>query len=134
MEKLQIVTDFQEFMFKNNILISAAGFTVGAATKEVIEHTMEKAIFPMMSFVWIKVSTLLKINNFKRLSAVFDYIGDIVTWLITLLFAFFFLEYFFARSIIGVKSKLDHQEKRKFENAKVQGTDNRDSSPMLILE
>ena len=124
----KIFQDFQEFMFSNNVLIAAAGFSIGAATKDLILKLLD-GILPVLL-------ALVQNNSFARhiyylaskyisktwLNTILVGIGSL-TWTafeyLTLIFlTFFVLEYIVNRQIIGLKSTVKQDAKMDFIKSK----------------
>jgi len=109
-------TDFQKFIFSNNILATATGFSIGVATKEVIEKILNVTIIPLLSHIanFFNV-TFLKNNLF---TVIFEIIWFIIVWIITIIFTFLLLEYFLNRTIFGLESAIKIDEKKDFIKSK----------------
>lgn len=120
----KFVYDFQEFMYSNNVLVSAAGFAIGITTKETIQKLVEETVIPLLHFC-------LRFNLIKNASnKVLDYIteahlksfvvgiGNILwtmfVWVIVIVMTFIVLEYILNRKIIGLKSSVRQEEKKDF--------------------
>ena len=50
-----VYTDFEHFAWKNNILASTVGFTIGMATKELIENASKHAGVPTIAQLYVKI-------------------------------------------------------------------------------
>ena len=51
-----VVSDFQNFAWSNNILASTVGFTIGMATKDLIENMMRHAGVPTLPEAYAKIT------------------------------------------------------------------------------
>jgi len=51
----RVYTDFEHFAWKNNILASTVGFTIGMATKELIENASKHAGVPTIAQLYVKI-------------------------------------------------------------------------------
>ena len=102
-------SDFQKFTYKNQIIVSATGYAIGMATKEVIDNFLKVILGPLSKNIFAAgVPTALKL---------IWYIG---IWIITIVFTFIILEYFLNRSVIGLKSSLDEEKKKDFLQSKIE--------------
>jgi hypothetical protein len=112
-------TDFQKFFFSNNIMATATGFSIGVATKEVIEKILNIIIFP--SLLWIlKFFNVTFLTKYNLLSIPFEILWFIIVWIITIIFTFILLEYFLNRTIFGLKSSIKIDEKTDFIKSKAE--------------
>lgn len=121
----QIKFDFQEFVYSNNVIVSAAGFAVGVATKEVIENMMNIIVIPFLKSIrsigFFK-GIIKQIHSVPYMSSIFNIIGKtiytIFIWFAIIMFTFLILEYFLNRRIVGIKTTLKENEKDDFAKAK----------------
>lgn len=112
-------TDFQKFIFSNNILATATGFSIGVATKEVIEKILNAVIIPSLLWVidFFNV-TFFKTNNLFTIPL--EILWFIIVWIITIIFTFLLLEYFLNRTVFGLKSTIKIDEKKEFIKSKAE--------------
>jgi len=83
--------DFQQFALENNILASTAGFTIGLATKDLIDKTVRR-----FSFLW-------EFPAFKKMAKSIEpttpigiscaILGDIFLWLFAIFLTFLIATY-----------------------------------------
>lgn len=129
LSKQNIYNDFQEFMFSNKIMIGAASFAIGVATKDVIEQVMISIILPLFKIPFsyiqkslLKSSFILKILQKRWIQLFINAIGNVswavLLWLTVIFFAFFLLEYILNRKVIGITSKVSIADKKDFVKAK----------------
>lgn len=107
-------SDFQHFIFTNNILITASGFTIGMATNKLITDNI-KIISPIFTIFYNKLTEFDK--NSKHLSILYGiilFILNIFIWIITIIFSFILLEYILYNKIFGLKSTLKDANKKDF--------------------
>lgn len=126
----KFVYDFQEFMYSNNVLVSAAGFAIGISTKETIQKLVEDTVIPLIHF-------LLQFSFIKKgYNKILDYITEIhlksfveglgsifwtlFVWGVVIIMTFIVLEYVLNRKIIGLKSSVRQEEKRNFAASKAE--------------
>ena len=114
-------SEFQEFMFSNSIIVSAAGWAVGVATKEFIQSFLEKSLIPL----FLGIGNLFIIAGAKKWvqqnSVVLTYFWDIIwvflLWMLTIIFTFIILEYIFNRHIVGMRSQIKDGDKAEFDKS-----------------
>ena len=125
----KLKNDFQVFVYSNNIVIAAASWSVGMATKEFITALLSEIVFPIFVaagrfpvFIMIKKYLEKKIKK-KILQTFLSKVGAFswmsFIWLMTILLTFVILEFFLNRKIVGIKSEVKEQDKNTFEKAKV---------------
>lgn len=116
---LKFYNDFQKFIFSNNILVAAAGWSIGVATKEVIEKIMNITIITLLK----NMSFLIPHHLIAGMSFIYmflDIIWFLFRWIITIVFTFVLLEYFLNRSIFGLKSTIKKAQEKDFVKAKAE--------------
>lgn len=111
-------SDFQEFMFKNNVIVAATGWSIGVATKEVIEAFLTQVILPMFT----AMVHLLRVHKALRLPvgsmAIVNLIYIVFKWLLIIGCTFFLLEYVLNRRIIGLTSSVSKKDRKDFVESK----------------
>jgi len=116
--------DFQEYTFKNQVLIAASGFAVGISTTDFIKsitHDILKPISISLSLYLFKVSHLpiKKYPMIYNISILFyNFISLCLIWLSTIFISFFVIEYILNRKIIGLSSIITDKEKVDFNKQK----------------
>lgn len=90
---------FVEFAWKNNILASTAGFTIGLATKDFIEKVMKHLgfgngiqRFQLLVETWLRS---LSIQS-QWLSTLLFIVGDFLVWIAAIVFTFVIATYIMA--------------------------------------
>jgi large-conductance mechanosensitive channel len=117
-----VYTDFQKFIFSHNILVSAAGFSIGVATKDVIERVLNSIISPLSRmFTRLGQSHTVFSSSFLRVPS--EVIWTVLVWIMTITFTFFILEYFLNRYVFGLKTTLDENAEKTFMKAKEAAAD-----------
>jgi hypothetical protein len=100
-------TDIQQFAFSNSILVTASGFSVGVATKEVIQNLLILIGLPALKWLGAK----LNLSARMRVPAMLGEIGwQIAVFILTIIFTFILLEYFVNRGLLGMKTVVDAQK------------------------
>jgi large-conductance mechanosensitive channel len=91
--------NFQTFALQNNVLASTAGFSIGIATKELIERILKRVGF--QSIGAISADSLTKyVGNLPYWArAIMLIIGDILVWVAIILFTFIIAFYVMSRII-----------------------------------
>jgi large-conductance mechanosensitive channel len=112
-------SDLQKFIFSNNILITASGFSIGIATKEVIEKILNAIIIPSIQWVltFFHIKYLMK---FELLNTSVYILWSILIWIITIIFTFVLLEYFLNQTIFGLKSTIKQNDTNDFIKSKTE--------------
>lgn len=111
--------DFQKFIFSNNILIAAAGWSIGVATKEVIEKILNITIITLLK----NLDFLIPHHFISGMSFIYmflDIIWYLLTWIITIVFTFLLLEYFLNRTVFGLKSTIKSEQEKDFVKSKAE--------------
>lgn len=118
--------DFQKFTFSNSLIQQAAGFAIGASTKDMIVTILEKVMYPAL--VWLAVNTRLQ-ALYAAVVATADpqWMATLATLTWTLfeyalfvLLTFVLLEYIINRNIIGLKTVVPATQKTDFVASKKQ--------------
>lgn len=109
----KIYSDFQQFIYTNNILVTAAGFAIGMATHQLISDNI-KIITSFISSFYKK----LTFNNknvlwFFEYSVIMFFI-NIFIWIITIILSFVLLEYLLYNKFFGLKSTVKEEDKKDF--------------------
>lgn len=118
---LKIYHDFQNFMFSNNILVTASGFVIGMATNEYIQKNIKLSIplYEYLGKILIPYENLIFgiETNFtiKTIIKVFGkFIINTITWIFSIMLTFVLLEYFLNNIVIGLKSTVKEDEEKDF--------------------
>lgn len=102
----KIYKDFVEFNFTNKVVVSGAGFAIGFATNELLKNIMQEIMLPIAVYA----NNLLNIELHPALMIVVKLMWIILSWIVTIVLGFVFLEYFLNRWILGLTSKVVKQE------------------------
>jgi len=133
MDNIKIFTekfykDFQEYIYKNKVLVAASGFTIGMATNELI-----KSIIDIFNPILLSnINILLGIFPlqykypiiFNLLGLISNVLWLIIIWFITILLSFFVIEYLLNRKIIGLSSTLTKDKKDEYLKIKMEAKKN----------
>lgn len=118
--------DFQEYTFKNQVLIAASGFTIGIATSDFIKNIINDIFNPLglLLFNYIVNSTHLTVKEYPVIYNIFfklfNLLSLVIAWVFTIFFAFFIIEYILNRKIIGLSSIITDKEKGDFMQQKIE--------------
>lgn len=111
--------DLQTFVFSNGVIIAAAGFTIGVATKEAITKMLEIVIMPV--FVWLRSFTAIQsIMGLPVIIVFLELFWTIVIWLVTIFWCFVLLEYFLNKTVFGLATTMTEDKKKDFVISKVE--------------
>jgi hypothetical protein len=91
--------NFQTFALQNNVLASTAGFSIGIATKELIERILKRVGFQSIGAVSADSLTKYVGNLPYWARAIMLIIGDILVWVAIILFTFIIAFYVMSRII-----------------------------------
>tara|TARA_B100001778_G_C18574615_1_gene624274 strand:+ start:499 stop:975 length:477 start_codon:yes stop_codon:yes gene_type:complete len=126
--------DFQEYTYKNKVLVAASGFAIGIATTNLLKSIIDDVISPniiklfssltLISPLAIKYPIIFNfIKNFSNILWLF------VIWIITIFCSFFVIEYILNRKVIGLSSNVQDDEKKQFIKEKIISKDNNNILP-----
>ena len=111
--------DLQTFVFSNGVIIAAAGFTIGVATKEAITKMLDIVIMPV--FVWLRsFTTIQSIIGLPAIVVFLELFWTIVIWLVTIFWCFVLLEYFLNKTVFGLATTMADDKKKDFVLSKVE--------------
>lgn len=114
--------EFQKFMYANDIIVAAVGFTIGMVTKDMIMSVLHDIFIPvflgigsLQSIKSLKNSAMANIPGLSMLTIQFgNILWTVFVWFLTILLTFLILEYFFNRFILGLKTMVPEEEKQNF--------------------
>jgi len=116
--------DFQEYTYKNQVLIAASGFAIGISTIDFIKsliHDVFKPVSIAISIYFLKISHL----PIKKHPMIYDFfiffynfISIFLIWLSTIFISFFVIEYILNRKIIGLSTIITDEDKINFDKQK----------------
>ncbi len=123
----KVYRDFQEFIFSNNVLVAAAGFSIGAATKDMIMKILD-SLLPLFAYavhnpatraLYARVAHHMSRSWLNRIVVA----ATAASWmafeyLMLVFLTFFVLEYVVNRHVIGLKSTVKSKDKDDFIKAK----------------
>jgi large-conductance mechanosensitive channel len=92
--------NFQKFALQNNVLASTAGFSIGIATKELIERILTHVGFQSIGTMSADSLTKYVGNVPYWARAIMLIVGDILVWLAIILFTFIIAFYVMQRIIV----------------------------------
>lgn len=115
----KLYLDFQKFAFSNSVVVSATGFSIGVATKEVIENVITLAVLPLMR--WVGQSSGIS----KRVPKVAAKLGWYTfVFVLTIVLTFVLLEYLLNRTILGMRTVVKEQEFNEYIKSKSEAKHN----------
>ena len=118
--------DFQEYTFKNQVLVAASGFAIGITTTDFIKNIIEDIYKPFIIFASSHIIKLLPISTkeypilFTFIFKFFDFFSIFFIWLSTIFISFFVIEYILNRKIIGLSSVMLEKEKDEYIKQKME--------------
>ena len=117
-------------MYTNDVVVAAAGFSIGVITKELITKVLEEAVLPILNFAVSKLrfvhsakSALFeKTSNWKTAFRALVHLANVswlmFNWLATIVLTFLILEYLLNMSIVRMRTHLSEEDERMFKEAK----------------
>ena len=100
----KLSSDFQNFALQNNIIASTAGFTIGLATKDLIDKTLRRFNFgsssELISTLFGKKGAKPTVDPSSPLGISLGIFSDLVIWLIVIGMTFLIATYIMSRFII----------------------------------
>lgn len=109
------MSDFTErlkqFIVSNGLIGIAAGFTIGAVTKDAVSSLVHDIIFPLI-FIFInkmnsgKISKLFTDNTQLN---IIEFIKQLTTWVLIVVFTFIFIEVSFIY-LLGIDKNLEKKK------------------------
>ena len=118
--------DFQEYTFKNKVLVASSGFTIGIATSDFIKNIIDDIFKPLGLLISNYVINIMSLQVkeypviFYILSKIFKFVLLAISWIFTIFIAFFVIEYILNRKIIGLSSVITNKEKGDFMQQKIE--------------
>lgn len=118
--------DFQEYTFKNQVLVAASGFAIGITTTDFIKNIIEDIYKPFIIFASSHIIKLLPISTkeypilFTFIFKFFYFFSILFIWLSTIFISFFVIEYILNRKIIGLSSVMLEKEKDEYKKQKME--------------
>jgi len=116
--------DFQEYTYKNQVLIAASGFAIGIATVDLLKGILNDNINPLIVNLFKNLLTISPVA--KKYPAIFHYLSNLtsilwlfIVWILTIFLSFFVIEYLLNRKIIGLSSSIPVEEKKDFIKEKI---------------
>lgn len=118
-------TDVQHFVFANSVLSAAAGFSIGAALKSLIEDLMDKFVLPILVFIVKSIKRRLTNENghlywfLVRLQPLFDIGWSVIMFVSIVILTFVVLEYVINKEILGMRTRVRLADKDDFSASRV---------------
>jgi large-conductance mechanosensitive channel len=114
--------DFQEYVYINEVLVAASGYTIGIASYNFLKSLIDEIIEPVILFIFknmIIISPIYnKYNNF--FNSLGNFIWLTLVWIITIFLSFFVIEYILNSKIIGLSGiVVSNKEKNDFIKNKI---------------
>jgi len=103
-----LYNNFENFALENNILASTAGFTIGFATKELVDKIIRRFSPIVGNFDFMKKLTK-KIEPTTALGITGAIIGDILLWMVAIFITFIIATYIMTVFIKPRASKQQQQ-------------------------
>lgn len=127
-------SDFQQFVFSNNILVVASAYSVGLATYELIVHILN-ILAPIQEFVVSNIliyeKLYLGLSNYTFVYFIATVISallmNILKWLGTIALTFVLVEYLLNNYIVGLKSTIKEQQEKDFIVSKISAKKDNDT-------
>jgi large-conductance mechanosensitive channel len=119
----RLYEEFQEFVYKNNLIATSAGFSIGIITAEFVKSFVNSVLLPVFSVVFYSIfpesfMPIPKMTYELLLGHGGHFLLNMVYWITILFSAYFLLEFIFARQIVGTKSTLVGERRMEFEEVK----------------
>tara|TARA_B110000003_G_C16610222_1_gene519148 strand:+ start:554 stop:1030 length:477 start_codon:yes stop_codon:yes gene_type:complete len=126
--------DFQEYTYKNKVLVAASGFAIGIATTDLLKSIIDDVVSPNIIKL---ISSLTLISPLAiKYPIIFNFIKNVssiiwlfIIWIITIFCSFFVIEYILNRKVIGLSSNVQDDEKKQFIKEKIISKDNNNILP-----
>lgn len=126
--------DFQEYTYKNKVLVAASGFAIGIATTDLLKSIIDDVISPNIIKLFSSLTLISPLaikypiifNFIKNVSSI---IWLFIIWIITIFCSFFVIEYILNRKVIGLSSNVQDDEKKQFIKEKIISKDNNNILP-----
>jgi len=127
-------SDFQQFVFSNDILVVASAYSIGLATHELIIHIFG-LLLPLKLYI---ISKFVLFDNLYLGFAKFPFLHGILTgvfslffhflkWLITIALTFLLVEYLLNNKIVGLKSTVKEEQEKDFIVSKISAKKDNDT-------
>jgi large-conductance mechanosensitive channel len=119
----RLYEEFQEFVYKNNLIATSAGFSIGIITAEFVKSFVNSVLLPIFSIVFYSIfpnsiMPVPKMTYDLLIGHSGHFVLNMVYWIAILFSAFFLLEFIFARQIVGTKSTLVGERRMEFEEVR----------------
>jgi len=126
--------DFQEYTYKNKVLVAASGFAIGIATTDLLKSIIGDVVSPNIIKLFSSLTLISPLaikypiifNFIKNVSSI---IWLFIIWIITIFCSFFVIEYILNRKVIGLSSNVQDDEKKQFIKEKIISKDNNNILP-----
>lgn len=126
--------EFQEYTYKNKVLVAASGFAIGIATTDLLKSIVNDIVSPNIIKLFSSLTLISPLaikypiifNFIKNISSI---IWLFIIWIITIFCSFFVIEYILNRKVIGLSSNVQDDEKKQFIKEKIISKDNNNILP-----
>lgn len=128
MRPVHFYHDFQKFMYTNDVVVAASGFSIGAITKEFITGILDQIVLPIVEAI-ANLSVMRKARKYmygtlhrRFLAAVTDRVTNVLwlafVWIATIILTFVVLEYVLNMMFLRMRTHMSKKETRLFNEAK----------------
>jgi len=126
--------EFQEYTYKNKVLVAASGFAIGIATTDLLKSIVNDIVSPNIIKLFSSLTLISPLaikypiifNFIKNISSI---IWLFIIWIITIFCSFFVIEYILNRKVIGLSSNVQDDEKKQFIKEKIISKNNNNILP-----
>ena len=126
--------EFQEYTYKNKVLVAASGFAIGIATTDLLKSIVNDIVSPNIIKLFSSLTLISPLaikypiifNFIKNISSI---IWLFIIWIITIFCSFFVIEYILNRKVIGLSSNVQDDEKKQFLKEKIISKNNNNILP-----
>lgn len=126
--------DFQEYTYKNKVLVAASGFAIGIATTNLLKNIVDDILTPSIIKLFTFIVTLSPLYTkyptlYYIIFKISNFIWLFIVWLLTIFVSFFVIEYILNRKVIGLSSSIKDNEKKEFIKEKILSKENNNILP-----
>lgn len=126
--------DFQEYTYKNKVLVAASGFAIGMATTNLLKNIVDDILTPAIIKLFKYLLSLSPLYTkypilYYIVTKVSNFVWLFIVWLLTIFVSFFVIEYLLNRKIIGLSSSVKDNEKKEFIKEKILSKENNNILP-----
>jgi len=110
--------DFREFMYANKVVAAAAGFSIGSATKTMIEEIMSNVFLPMLLWLRAFLARRFPSSMLDFLNVPLSVVWSLVMYVTIVIMSFVILEYILNKEILGMRSRVSVKDSIDFATSK----------------